>query len=213
MAADLWRSDDARGRRVSAQAASRIGAIGGPLTAALSKLSARERWLAGLLGLVVIVAGAVAAVEWAGDQREREVLALADVQARRQAADRAASGGPGRGVRAQLAAAETWSLRAPDIWIARVRIEEQLVAAAAAAGMSQAQVEVFAGGEADGAAPLVRAEVSGPYVRPQLVGLLQRVYAAPSAVVVERIQVQTAEDPRFKLSLLYPVAPDAAVRP
>lgn len=183
-----------------------IGAIGGPVAAALARMSARERWLAGLLGLVALAAAATTAAEWAADQREREVLALADLQARRQAAARTTAGAPGPGLRAQLAAAEAWSLRAPDVWIARVRVEEQLASAAQAAGIKAPQVEVFAGSDADAAQPMVRAEVSGPYQRPQLVGLLQRVYAAPSAVVVERIQVKTVDEPSFKLSLLYPVA-------
>jgi hypothetical protein len=201
-----------KGDGVTAQTASRISTLGGPLSAALRRMSARERWLVGLLGLVMVTAAAVTAAQWSGDQREREVLALAELQARRQAAARATAGGPGPGVRAQLAAADAWSLHAPDIWIARVRVEEHLAAAAQAAGVQNAQVEVFAGREAD-AQPVVRAEVSGPYQRPQLVGLLQRVYAGPSAVVVERIQVKAVEDPSFKLSLLYPVAADAAEPP
>ena len=196
-----------RAPRLTTQA-SRTGAIGGPVSAALSRMSPRERWLAGLLGLVAILAAAVTATEWAADQREREVLALADLQARRQAAARITAGGPGPGLRAQLAAAQAWSLNAPDLWIARVRVEEQLAAAALAAGVKDAQVEVFAGAEADGAQPLVRAEISGPYLRPQLAALLQGIYASPAAVVVERIQVKAVEEPSFKVSLLYPVAAD-----
>ena len=184
-------------------------ALGGPLAAWLSRMSARERWLVAVLGLVLLLAGATTATEWAQGQRDREVLALADLQTRRQAATRTPGAAGDAGVRAQLAAARAWSLAAPDIWIARVRVEEQLVAAAQAAGMTQAQVEVFAGTEADGAAPLVRAEIAGPYVRPQLVRLLEMVYAAPHAVIVERLQVKAAADPSFKLSLLYPVAADS----
>lgn len=187
---------------------------GAAISAALQRMSARERGLAVALGLIVLVAAAVGALDWAQAQQDRELAALAALQVRQDAALKAARGGLGRAERAQLAAAAGWSLQAPDIWIARVRIEEQLAGAAAAAGVKDPTIEVAAGVEGEGAAPAVKAEISAPYVKAAFVRLLQQVHAGPHAVLVERVQVQAKEDPRFKLTLLYPVASDLqAVRP
>jgi hypothetical protein len=188
--------------------------LGGPVAAVLSRMTVRERALAAGLGLIVLIAGAVAAMDWARDQQDRELAAVAAQQVRQQAMARAARGGLDPAARAQLAAADGWSLRAPDIWIARVRIEEQLAGAAAQAGVRDAEIEVAAGADQATAVPTVRAEVSGAYSKLAFVRLLHAVHAGPNAVLVERVQAQTAEDPRFKLVLAYPVEPQlAAARP
>ena len=190
------------------------GGPGAAVSAVLARMSPRERGLAVVLGLIVLVAAAVGVLDWAQAQQDRELAALAALQVRQDAALKAARGGMGRAERAQLVAAAGWSLQAPNIWIARVRIEEQLAGAAAAAGVKDPTIEVAAGVEGDGAVPAVKAEISAPYVKPAFVRLLQQVHAGPHAVLVERVQVQTVEDPRFKLTLLYPVASNLqAARP
>jgi hypothetical protein len=178
-------------------------------------MTTRERALVGVLGLIVLVAGATASLDWAQAQQDREAAAVAALMARRQAQARVARGGLDAAGRAQLASAQGWSLKAPDIWIARVRIEEQLAGATAAAGVKEPDIEVAAGADGEpGAVPAVRAEVSGPYSKPAFAGLLSRVQAGAHAVLVEHVQIQTGDDPRFKLTLLYPVESDSgAARP
>lgn len=196
------------------QASGQVG-IAGAASAAYARMTTRERALAAGLGLIVLIAGAVTSLDWAHAQQDRELAALTALQSQQQAQARAARGGLDQAGRVQLATAETWSLKAPDLWIARVRIEEQLAGAAAAAGIREPDIEVAAGADGEaGAIPSVKAEVSGPYDKPSFVRLLAQVHAGPNAVLVEHVQVQATDDPRFKLTLLYPVEPSAgAVRP
>lgn len=184
-------------------------------SAALGRMTTRERALAAGLGLIVLIAGAVVSLDWAHSQQDRELSAVTALQAQQQARARATRGGLDQAGRIQLAAAQAWSLKAPDIWIARVRIEEQLAGAVAAAGVREADIQVAAGADGEaGAIPSVKAEVSGGYDKPSFVRLLEQVHAGPNAVLVERIQVQAADEPRFRLTLLYPVEADReAARP
>jgi hypothetical protein len=183
-------------------------------SAALARTSARERVLAALLGLIVLMSAALVALDWSQTQEDRAAAAVVALQAREQARARAARGGLDAAGRQQLSAVDAMALKAPDLWIARVRIEEQLAAAVAEAGVREPEITVAAAEAEPGALPTVRAEVSGAWSKPAFAGLLTRLASGPYAVMVEHVQAELGDNPRFILSLEWPVesAPAGARR-
>jgi hypothetical protein len=174
---------------------------------ALARTSPRERWLAVLLALVVLAGGTFQAWSWTAAQRDRAISAQADLALARQARVVASRDALNGFDQAQLQALSNWSLKGGDIWMARLKVEQQLSAAAEAAGVHDAEVQVAEAAEAQGGFPLLRAEVGGPYVKSSLAALLKHIYADRQAVLVDRLQVEAAEQPQFRLTLLYPLDP------
>lgn len=167
-------------------------------------LTPRERLLAMLAALLALAVAAFSALGWSQDQRERYAAAQADLMLARQLRH-TARGGLDRAQRVQLAAASDWSTRDRNIWLARIRLEQAVAEAAAQAGTPDPEIQVAEDLEGDPALPLVRAEVSGPYVAASFAGLLRNLADSPHAVVVQRLEIGDTEAARYRLSLLFPV--------
>jgi hypothetical protein len=174
---------------------------------ALTRTSPRERWLAVLLGLVLLAGLAFQAWSWTSAQRDRAISAQADLALARQAGAQARRDTLNGFDRAQLQALSDWSLKGGNIWIVRLKVEQSLSAAADAAGIHEAEVQVAEAAEGQGGLPLLRAEVGGPYVKSNLAELLRRIYADRQAVLIDRLQVEDQGQPQFRLTLLYPLDP------
>ncbi len=179
------------------------------MAAVLAPLSARERWLLALAGLTALAVVDVKAFQWAGAQRDRYQVAQADLalaRQRRAAQDRDQLDAFDR---AQLAALSGWSEHGRNLWLVRVRIEQRIVAAAQAAGLANIQVRLAEAPEGDAATPLLRAEVTGPYVSGPVVAFLKRLASDPKTFALDEMEVNTADAPEFKLALLFPIQIDA----
>jgi len=183
----------------------------GPLGRALAQLSVREAWLLAGLAMLVLAAGAYYAMQWSAGERDRYVAAQADLalaQQTRTAATR--QGGAASADLAQLATAEGWSTHARDLWLARLAIEQRLSAAAVAARLPSPQIKVAEGLETDSDIPLLKAEVSGPYLPGSWLAFMRGLAAGRPAVVVDKIDVSDASTAQFTVTLLVPVKLDQA---
>lgn len=174
------------------------------LRTAWSRLTARERLLATLAALLALAVAAFSALGWSQDQRERYAAAQADLMLARQLRH-TAQGGLDRAQRVQLASLSDWSTRDRNIWLARIRLEQAIAEAAAKAGAPEPEIQVAEDLEGDPALPLVRAEVSGPYVGASFAALLRNLADDPHAIVVQRLEIGDTETTRYRLSLLFPV--------
>lgn len=177
------------------------------VAALVGRMSPRERWLAVLLGLVVLAGAAFEANAWAGEQRDRALTAEADLALARQARVASASDALNGFDRAQLQALSEWSLKGGNIWIVRLKVEQQLAAAAAAAKVTDPDIQVAEAAERQGGFPVLKADIGGPYVKGNFVALLRQLYAGRQAALIDRVQVEAADQPQFKLTLLYPLDP------
>lgn len=171
---------------------------------AWSRLTARERLLATLATLLALAVAAFSALGWSQDQRERYAAAQADLMLARQLRH-TVRGGLDRAQRVQLASLSDWSTRDRNIWLARIRLEQAIAEAAAQAGAPEPEIQVAEALEGDPALPLVRAEVSGPYVAASFAALLRNLADDPHAMVVQRLEIGDTEAARYRLSLLFPV--------
>lgn len=171
---------------------------------AWARLTPRERILATLAALLALAVAAFSALGWSQDQRERYAAAQADLMLARQLRH-TARGGLDRVQRVQLASASDWSTRDRNIWLARIRLEQAVAEAAAQAGAADPEIQVAEDLEGDPALPLVRAEVSGPYVAAPFAALLRNLADDPHAMVVQRLEIGDTEAARYRLSLLFPV--------
>jgi hypothetical protein len=174
------------------------------IQAAWTRLTARERLLAMLAALLALAVAAVSALGWSQDQREGYAAAQADLMLARQVRN-TARGGLDRVQRAQLASVSDWSTRDRDIWLARIRLEQAIAEAAARAGAPDPEIQVSEDLEGEPALPLVRVEVSGPYVASSFAALLRDLADDSHAVVVQRLEIGDTEAARYRLSLLFPV--------
>ena len=100
------------------------------LAAAYARLSARERWMLVGLGLVLLIVAAVAAYRWSGSERDRLAAARADLMVAKQNRLAVERGGLDAFDNAQLQALSNWSEHGRSIWLARVKVEQRIVAAA-----------------------------------------------------------------------------------
>jgi hypothetical protein len=171
---------------------------------AQARLTVRERRLAALAAVLALAVGAFSALGWSQDQRERYAAAQADLLLTRQVRH-AAHGGLDRVQRAQLASLSDWSTRERNVWLARIQLEQAIAAAAARAGAPDPEIQVAQDLEGDPALPLVRVEISGPYVAAPFAALLRNLADDRHTMVVQRLEIGDADAARYRLSLLFPV--------
>jgi hypothetical protein len=180
----------------------------GPLGRALSRLSAREAWLLAGLGFLALVTGAYYAAQWSAGERDRYAAAQADLALAQQTRAAAAHQGAGAADLAQLGAAEAWSTHARDLWLARLAIEQRLSAAALAAHLPSPEIKVAEGLETNSDIPLLKAEVSGPYLPGPWLAFMRGVAAEGPALIVDKVDVSDAATAQFSMTLLAPVKLD-----
>jgi hypothetical protein len=183
----------------------------GPLARALTQLSPREAWLLAGLAMLALVTGAYYAMQWSAGERDRYVAAQADLGLAQQARAAAArQGGAASADLAELATAEAWSTHARDLWLARLAIEQRLSAAAVAARLPSPQIKIAEGLETDSDVPLLKAEVSGPYLPGPWLAFMRALAGEGPAVVIDKIDVSDAATSQFTVTLLVPVKLDQA---
>lgn len=179
-----------------------------PFARALAQLSAREAWLLAGLVVLALLTGAYYAIQWSAGERDRYVAAQADLALAQQTRAAAAHRGTASDDLAQLAAAEAWSTHASDLWMARLAIEQRLSAAALAAHLPSPEIKVAEGLETGGDAPLLKAEVSGPYLPGPWLAFMRGVAAGGPALVIDKVDVSDAATAQFSVTLLVPVKLD-----
>ena len=171
-------------------------------------LSAREAWLAACFGLLAVGGAAVYAQGWSAAARDRYVNAQADLTLARSNRAIALQKGAGTGDDAQLAAIDGWSTHARSFWLARLAIEQRLETAAAAAHLRAPEVRVAQALEDGSDTPLLKAEVSGPYVAGPWLAFMRALAADGPSFVVDKLDVSDANAAQFALVLLFPVTLD-----
>ena len=171
---------------------------------AWTRLTARERLLALLMALLALATAAVSAQGWSQNQRDRYATAQADLMLAREVRQ-TARGGLDSVQRAQLATLSDWTTRDRNIWLARIQLEQAIANAAAQAGAPDPEIRVAEGLEGDPALPLVRVEVSGPYVAGPFAALLRNLAGDRHTLVVDRLEIGDTDAARYRLSLLFPV--------
>ena len=180
----------------------------------LTQPTARELWLLIGLGMTVLAVLAFYALQWSDGQRERLTAAQADLILAHETRISAQHSGLSDADRAQLHALSDWSVHGETLWLARLKIEQQLHAAAVESGLPAPDISVGEALEDNIATPLLRAEISGPYVRASWLRYLDRLASLPSAFVIRKLDVSDAETAQFRLALLFPVVIDqGAVQP
>jgi len=173
--------------------------------AAWTRLTARERILIVLMALLALAAAAFTAASWSADQRDRYAAAQADLMLARQMR-LASRGGAEAPARAQLAILSGWTTPARNIWMARIALEQALTAAADRAGLPDPEIRVAEGLEGDAALPMVKVEVSGPYVAGPFTAFLSTLAQDRRVFVVDRLRIDDVDTARYRLELLFPVA-------
>jgi hypothetical protein len=181
---------------------------GPSLFRSLTQPTARELWLLIGLGLTVLVVSAVYALQWSDGQRERVSAAQAELMLAHQAHVLARRSDMSAADHAQLGALSAWSVHGETLWLARLKIEQQLHAAAVQAGLPSTDISVGEALEDNAAMPVLRAEISGPYVRASWLRYLDRLASLPAALVIRKLDVSDAETAQFRLVLLFPVTID-----
>jgi hypothetical protein len=177
----------------------------------LRPLSAREAWLAACLGLLAVGAAAVYAQQWSAAERDRFVNAQADLalaRSNRAIAMQRGAQSVGAGGAAQLATIAAWSTHARSFWLARLEIEQRLGAAATAAHLPAPEIRIAQALEDGSDTPLLKAEVSGPYLAGPWLAFMRALAAGGPAFVVDKLDVSDADAAQFALVLLFPVALD-----
>jgi hypothetical protein len=186
----------------------KLSGLGGA-SGRLRPLSARETWLAACLGLLALGAAAVYAQSWSAAQRDRVANAEADLTLARSnhaiALQKGTSDAPAA---AQLAAITGWSTHARSFWMARLAIEQRLDAAAVAAHLPAPEIRIAQALEDGSDTPLLKAEVSGPYVAGPWLAFMRTLGAQGPSFVVDKLDVSDANTAQFALVLLFPVTLD-----
>ena len=179
----------------------------------LSRLSAREAWLLAALGLLALATAAFYTMQWSAGERDRYVAAQADLALAQQTHAAAAHRGAASADLAELGAAQAWTTHARDLWLARLAIEQRLSAAALAAHLPSPEIKVAEALESNSDIPLLKAEVSGPYLPGPWLAFMRGIAADGPAFVVDRLDVSDAATAQFSLTLLVPVQLDQAPPP
>lgn len=171
----------------------------------LKRLSTRERRLLYALIAAGVLGGTYLCLDWASGQRDRYAAAIGEraagrrlATATRREAERAADP-------EQLREIDAASITAPNIWLARLKIERTLADAATEAGVQAPEIKVAEGLEGEPAAPLLRAELGGPYAGRTLTRLLTLLATSQETVVIQGLDAEGGAAAAFKLTVLYPV--------
>ncbi len=189
----------------SAQETAPATGLVSPLVAVWNRQTVRERALSALFALVLMGLAVAQAEHWRADQQDRYQAALADVAATRSERAALARGRFSAADRATLATLADWPVGGRDLWMVRLALEQRLALAAKAAGLPSPEIRIAEGLQGSPSAPLLKAEISGPYLSQPLVGLLRRLCEGPQAVLVDDLQVSDPTTARYRLSLLFPV--------
>jgi hypothetical protein len=184
------------------------GAADGPIARALGRLTSREAWLLAGFGLTALTTAAFYTLRWSSGERDRVAAAQADLALARQSRAIATQRGGARDNVAGLASAAAWSLHARNLWLARLKIEEALSAAATAARLPSPQLKVAEALEDGSAAPVLKAEVSGPYVSRAWIDFMRALAASGLVFVVEKLDVSDVQASQYSVTLLVPVMLD-----
>ena len=166
------------------------------------KLADRERALLAMLALFGLVALTLSSLDWSEQRREAHALAAAT-----------AAGPPPSG-RDSLAGTDAYqarllsegSVRGSDIWMARIGLEQLLVAATGTAGIAAPRIIIAPPDETGPALPVLQAEIIAPYDGAALVRLLEALAAGPAAYFVDSLSVDKDQAGEFRLVLSFPVA-------
>lgn len=191
----------------------RLGGMSRRLTAAWKGLARRERWLLGLLGVVALAVAMLSVADWSGRQREANAMAQADLAARRETLRLASSqiSGPDASLLRTLGER---SIKATDIWMARVAVEQYLATATSESGIVLPRIRLSETVEGSPDAPVLKAEITAPYDGAAVARLLERLASDPQAHFVDSLAADKGESAEFHLTLSFPVvltarAPDA----
>jgi hypothetical protein len=182
----------------------------GPIRRALGRLTLREAWLLTGLVLVALATAAFYALQWSSGERDRLAGAQADLTLARQTRAIAAQRGQSAVSRADLAAAQAWSVHARNLWLARLSIEQALSAAATTARLPSPQIKIAQALEDGSATPLLKAEVSGPYTPGAWAAFMRALAGGGLVFVIDKLDVSDAETSQYSLALLVPVSLDEA---
>ncbi|HLY79546.1 MAG TPA: hypothetical protein VKQ70_09245 [Caulobacteraceae bacterium] len=189
------------------------GAGQGSLARMLARLTAREAWLLAGLGLLALLTAAFYAMQWSSGERDRYVAAQADVALAQQTRAAAARQGSADADLTQLGAAEAWTTHAHDLWLARLAIEQRLSAAALASHLPAPEIKVAEALESNSDIPLLKAEISGPYLPGPWLAFMRAIAGDGPAFVIDKLDVSDATTAQFSLTLLVPVQLDQAPQP
>lgn len=132
--------------------------IGG-VSARLKRATPRERLLLAILALGGLTYAPVAAMNWRADQEDAYVSALSERSAARLSQQAARRVQAAAGDAAALEDMRNWGFEASNTEVLRVRLEQQLTAAATAAGMQGYQITVDGEPEAIGPTRWLNAQV------------------------------------------------------
>jgi hypothetical protein len=179
-----------------------------PLGRALARLSPREAWLLAGLAMLALVTGAYYAMQWSASERDRYVSAQDDLALAQQTRAAAARQDTVGADLALLAQAESWSTHARDLWLARLAIEQRLEKAAVAARLPSPEIKVAEGLETGSDVPLLKAEVSGPYLPGPWLAFMRGAAADGPALVIDKLDVGQAGATQFSVTFLAPVKLD-----
>jgi hypothetical protein len=180
----------------------------GPIRRALDRLTPREAWLLAGLVLVALATAAFYALQWSSGERDRLAAARADLTLARQTQAIATQRAAGDVSQADLDAAQSWSLHARNLWLARLKIEQALSAAATSARLPSPQIKIAEALEDGSAAPLLKAEISGPYVAGPWAAFMRALAASGLVFVIDKLDVSDAAASQYSLTLLLPVSLD-----
>lgn len=168
---------------------------------AWNRLAARERMLLAMLALFALVALTLASLDWSAGRREAHALAAA-AAASPSLAGRDSLAGPDAYQSRLLAEG---SVRGSDIWMARIGLEQLLVAATGTAGIAAPRIIIAPPDETGPALPVLQAEIIAPYDGAALVRLLEALATGPAIYFVDSLSVDKEQAGEFRLVLTFPV--------
>lgn len=166
-----------QGRWIAILASARAQA--GVLRARLDRTTRRERLLLGGLALAAFLYAPVASLDWRTQQEDAYVEATTDRAAARLAlasARRVAADPAGQAVFDDM---NSWGFEASNLAVARVRIEQRLVEAAAANNLANARVTTDEEAEAEGPLTWLGAQVQADLSWSGVFGMMDAIAAWP----------------------------------